>query len=445
VRDLIDSLCADPPPPVPILGPAGAGKSTITLKALHDRRVVERFGPRRYFVRCDGAKSREALAAEIARSLGIEPAPKVEPAIFRALEAAPTALALDNAETPWDVDTASVEALLAELCAVPGLALAASIRGEQRPYGVPWREGIHAGPLTLDAARSAFLAVAGARHASDPYLSPLVEAVDRLALAIVLLGYQAEAEPDLADLWRRWQERRTEMLQRTGSTERLTNVEVSLELSIESPRMNEPARRLLSLLALLPAGVARQDLPALLPGGANTGAAALRGIGLAFDQSGRLRSLSPVRGHVRCRRAPSTEDRERAIAYYVELAFAGDQRGARPDRAGTFHRLAGRRAPRRVSRIGGATSRRSARGSRLHGMARHARPRTASKKFAEALTLYRRIQVPYSFGRVFRRLARLLKGGALQRALVQEAKLAWAGDRPDLIEELRAEFGDLAG
>ncbi len=38
VETLVDALCADPPSPIPLLGPAGAGKSTITLAALHHPR-----------------------------------------------------------------------------------------------------------------------------------------------------------------------------------------------------------------------------------------------------------------------------------------------------------------------------------------------------------------------------------------------------------------------
>src|SRR5262249_51943343 len=121
VRDLVDSLCADPPSPVPILGPAGAGKSTIALNALHDPPTIARFGPPRLFVRCDGALGREALAAEITRTLGVTPGPQVEPTVLAELARAPAALVLDNLETPWEGEMAAVEAFLTELCGVPGL------------------------------------------------------------------------------------------------------------------------------------------------------------------------------------------------------------------------------------------------------------------------------------------------------------------------------------
>ncbi|HSN88428.1 MAG TPA: serine/threonine-protein kinase, partial [Thermoanaerobaculia bacterium] len=159
IRELVEALCSDPPPPVPVLGPAGAGKTTITLAALHERRVADLFGERRWFVRCDGATGRDSLVGAIARVLCPEAVPPLEPKIFLDLEESPAVLALDNFETPWERDTANVEELLTELAAIPGLALVVGLRGEQRPYPPRWCEAIHAGPLDPESARSAFLAV----------------------------------------------------------------------------------------------------------------------------------------------------------------------------------------------------------------------------------------------------------------------------------------------
>ncbi|MFL6202440.1 MAG: SIR2 family protein [Thermoanaerobaculia bacterium] len=175
VRDLVETLLQPVPPPTPILGGPGSGKTTIALEALYDRRVAERFGPRRFFVRCDGAASREILVGEIARAVGIEPGSNPEASLFQALEAGPAALALDNSETPWEAATTTVEDLLSALSSVEGLALVASIRGDQRPLGPPWRSSIRVGPLGLLAAREAFLAVAGQSFRDDPDLERLLD------------------------------------------------------------------------------------------------------------------------------------------------------------------------------------------------------------------------------------------------------------------------------
>jgi serine/threonine protein kinase/tetratricopeptide (TPR) repeat protein len=328
IRELAESLCADPPPPVPVLGPAGAGKTTITLAALHDRQVADRFGKRRWFVRCDGATSRDSLVGAMARVLCPEAIPPLEPKIFLELEDAPAVLALDNFETPWERDTAAVEELLADLAAIPGLALVVALRGEQRPYGLDWREVIHARPLDPESARTAFLAVAGERYQDDPDLDPLLFSLDGLALAVVLLASQAEGEPDLSMLRMRWQAKRTALLRRAGARERQQSLEVSLSLSIESPRMTGESRRLLSILGLLPEGVARQDLEALLPGHGAEAASVLRKVGLAFDQGSRLRVLAPIREHLRQSHPPSPEDLDRTIDTYLILARLSEKLGS---------------------------------------------------------------------------------------------------------------------
>jgi tetratricopeptide (TPR) repeat protein len=87
--------------------------------------------------------------------------------------------------------------------------------------------------------------------------------------------------------------------------------------------MTPPARRLLSLLALLPDGVAHEDLETLMPGEADEPAAVLRKVGLGFDQGSRLRVLAPVREYVRRKHAPEEEDLERAVDHYLGIASKG--------------------------------------------------------------------------------------------------------------------------
>ena len=198
------------------------------------------------------------------------------------LERGCAAPVLDNAETPWESDLLATEGLLAHLAAIRGLCLVVSVRGQQCPQGVAWREPVRVPPLDLPAARQAFLAVAGQRFCSDPRLDDLVNVVDRVPLAIALLSYQAEGQPNLDGLWGRWQTERTKMLQRAGGVDRLNNLELSLNLSIRGPRMNDVARALLSLLGLLPDGIAWQDLDPLLPGHGTLAAADLRRVGLCL-------------------------------------------------------------------------------------------------------------------------------------------------------------------
>jgi TIR domain len=118
VATLVGALLAGEP--TAVLGPAGIGKSTVCLQALHDERIADQFGLRRYFVRLDGAVTAKDTLAAIAAVLGIAADQASLGSVIGRLAEAPAALALDNLETPWQAATYEVEALLGQLAAAPG-------------------------------------------------------------------------------------------------------------------------------------------------------------------------------------------------------------------------------------------------------------------------------------------------------------------------------------
>ncbi len=318
VETLVAALLAREP--AAVLGPAGIGKSTVCLQALHDPRVAGRFGTRRHFARLDGAATAKDMLKGVAAVLGIPVDQASLGNVIGRLAEVPTALALDNLETPWQAETYEVEALLAQLAAAPGSSLTVTLRRGNQPGGVAWREPIEVKPLGREDARRVFLAVAGDKHAANAQLGELLTVLDGVPLAIELLAYTAQAEPDLEGLWQRWQTERTAMLKRGTGDHRLLNLAVSLELSIAGPGMTDPARRLLTLLGLLPDGIARGDLETLLPGFGNAAAATLRQVALAFDEARRLRTLAPIREHLATHHPPVAEDLARGIDHYAGLA-----------------------------------------------------------------------------------------------------------------------------
>ncbi len=331
VTALVDAWLASPPEPVAVLGAPGIGKSALCLAALHDERVADRYGDRRLFVRCDGATSSESLLSALAADLGITS--EHQPGSLRrqvsdALGAGLTVVVLDNFETPWwGADPLPVEDLVRTLAAIPQLALALSSRGTARPAGPKWRDFAMLSPLPLPDARRVFLAVADPAFAADPQLDDLLTELDGVPLAVELLAYAAQGQPDLTEVAQRWRTERTAMLERMGGARRELSIAVSAEASITSSQMTEPARRLLSLLGVLPDGIAREDLAALLPDGALSAAATLRHLGLAFDEGPRLRMLAPLREHTAAHHAPDPPDLDRAITYYAKLAATGDAVG----------------------------------------------------------------------------------------------------------------------
>lgn len=324
LRDLVAALLWPSPAPIPVVGPAGVGRATLVLEALHDARVAERFGPRRFFVRCDGVRGRDALLIEIGRAVGLEPW-ELEEWLFHELERGPAVLALAGLEEPWQADKA-VEALLARLAAVPGLALVATLPEGPAP-AVPWRNALRIDPFGRATARETFLDVAGERFRDDPYLYGLLESVDLLPLAVLLLAHAARGEPDLSPVWQRWQswrDRRSSRLRWKGAQEWELHVEVPLEVALAGRCVTPGARRLLSLLADLPDGVRPGDLSLLLPAEGERAAGVLKAAGLAFEERGRLRVLAPIRKAVRREHPPLGEDLDRAVAIYLERGAAAE-------------------------------------------------------------------------------------------------------------------------
>ena len=330
VAEVAAAMLADPAEPVAVLGAPGIGKSTVCLAALHDEEVARRFGGRRWFVRCDGAADAGALLSGIAAELGLAgeaPAGGPLARVTAALAEGPGVLVLDNLETPWGADTIAVERLLATLAA-SGVVLVAAIRGTARPAGLRWHSAAPLPPLALADARLMFLGIAGEQFAGDARLDGLLEAVDRVPLAVELLACNAQGDPDLSVLARRWDTERSKLLARAGGTARELSVAVSAELSVTSPQMTPEGLRLMSLLGQLPDGIADPDLDALLPGLALRAAANLRQLGLAFSETSRLRMLAPIREHAAARHPPADADLASAIGHYCALAATtGNQVG----------------------------------------------------------------------------------------------------------------------
>ena len=326
------------PQPVAVLGAPGIGKSTICLAALHDDQVAQRFGDRRWFVRCDGARSAETLLSGLAAELGViggGPPGSLAHQVSAVLGAGLAVVVLDNFETPWTADPLPVEELLRAVAAIPQVGVAITARGTGRPAGLRWRDFAMVSPLPLADARCLFLAVAGPDLAVDPRLDKLITELDGVPLAVELMAYATQGQTDLAEVTQRWRAERTAMLTRMGGARRELSVAVSVETSVAAPLMTGPGRRLLSLLGVLPDGVARQDLAELLPGSGLAAAAVLRQLGLAFSEGDRLRTLAPIREHIAAAHPPQQADLDQAVGHYAELAATtGDQVGRSDGRSG---------------------------------------------------------------------------------------------------------------
>jgi len=321
VRELAEAMLAAKS--AILQGPAGIGKSTVTLQAAQQLEMKERFGDRRLFVRCDEARDRAGLVTAIAIALGIS-GQEIEKQVLHALGQTPTLCILDNLETPWDADRPGIDEFLAYLAGIPDIALVASLRGTCCPGTVDWQLVQEIVPLTArygkgDAAKEIFHRITRNKFISDPDLDNLLTPLDGIPLAITLLAHVAEAEPSLAGLCMRWKEEKTRLLQdprHAGNKD--YDLAASYELSLDGPCMSKDARRLLSLLAILPVGAATCDLPEFFYTAASA-AHILRAVALAYDDAGRLRLLTPLREYVSAYHPPTGGGLKRLLRFYMAL------------------------------------------------------------------------------------------------------------------------------
>lgn len=342
--ELVDLLLQPLVPALALRGHPGQGKTALATWLLHSPLLAEKFGKRRYFVRCEPYRSRVDMGVSLASALGLSVAQHAEVRAMEELERGPSLLVLDNLESPWESDRLAVEDLLKQLASRStshGLALVVTLRGVERPGGVDW----HALPpmprLTRPAAQALFLHIAGSHLASDSKLNALLSAADDLPLAVELLAHQAEEQPDLEDLWQRWQDGHSRLLQRGPASSRDTNLQISIDLSVHSSRMTDSARRMLGVLAQLPAGMLRVDLRTVFGTRGSDGITVLHRIGLAQDEDNRWRLLNPVREHVRENHQAlyHIDDYRELIRYFQQVAEQEGRRRFRPGGAQVGRRL----------------------------------------------------------------------------------------------------------
>jgi len=322
--DLLDRLAnrvLENTKPVPILGGPAIGKTTLAIAGLHDLRVAKRFSDRRYFVDCAGTRSRADLALKIAQELGVAHLPYPEEVVLDTFDTGSAVLVLDSAEKPLGADREEVQDLLATLAGVEGLSLVVVLRGAELPLCVEWHEPIHVLPLEPAHAREAFLHATGKEHANDPLLDGLLEDVGYVPYSVMLLGYLAHAEPDLQGLSGRWGTERTRLLSESPEvSDEFQKMAASFEVSIGAPRMDDRARRLLSLLGVLPDGISQEEVAEVFPNLGKAACATLRRAALVFRNEARLRLHGLLREYVRRKYPPNAGDWRRAVEYYARLA-----------------------------------------------------------------------------------------------------------------------------
>jgi tetratricopeptide (TPR) repeat protein len=304
-----------------VLGGPGMGKTTLTREAATDAAVIARYDGRRWFVELETATDAQTFETAVVAALGLDPAAANFDAALVRLGRTPGLLVLDNLETPWEGTPGHTEALLSRLRGVPGLAILASLRGNEPPGGVRWTRQRTMHPLEWPHDRELFLDLAKDIREDDPHLAPLLKDLSGIPLAVELVAQQAAPHKTLAATFDEWRRVGVVLAQRRGvERSRLTSLEISLELSFNSRRLGDAGRRLFCILGQLPAGVGREDLRALLGDSAFDARHGLLSCGLAFERGERLDLLPPVRDHARRVHPPINDDAKHWRHHYLALA-----------------------------------------------------------------------------------------------------------------------------
>ncbi|KAJ7211470.1 P-loop containing nucleoside triphosphate hydrolase protein, partial [Mycena rebaudengoi] len=286
---------------IAILGAGGMGKTSLATAALHNTQIEAKYS-HRYFVPCHSSPTCSELAATIADHIGLEKGSSMAKKIAHYFtHAPPSLLVLDNLETPWETisSRSEVEEFLSLLTDVPHLGLMITLRGAERPSKVQWTRPFLAPlkPLSNMAAWQTFIEVADEGH-DDASIKELLELTGNLPLAVSLIANVSGTE-GCAQALARWKIESTRML--SEGYDQRSSLDISIMLSYTSSRMTPGAQELLSILSMLPDGLADSDLvQAKLPIiDILACKATLIRTSLAFvDQDQHLKVLVPIREHI---------------------------------------------------------------------------------------------------------------------------------------------------
>ncbi|KAJ7463193.1 hypothetical protein FB451DRAFT_1180293 [Mycena latifolia] len=314
---------------IAILGPGGMGKTSLAKAALYHPDTASKY-EQCFFVAADSATTSMELVALLGQHIGFQPAKDLTKQVIDYFSRkGPCLLILDNLETLWDPmeSRGEIEEFLSKLTDIPHLALMASpslfmlsitMRGAERPAKVHWTHPFLAPlkPLSNLAARDTFFDIAEDFHGSQD-VDEVLSLTDNMPLAVELIAHAVDFEGNCSNVLDRWKTEKTSLL--SGGNDRRSNLDLSIEISLSSPRMSPGAKELLSLLSLLPDGLS--DVELLQSKMSINDIMACKDKLLAtslayYDDKRRLKSLVPIREHMQSFYPPS-----RDLIYQLQTHF----------------------------------------------------------------------------------------------------------------------------
>ncbi|KAJ7482720.1 hypothetical protein FB451DRAFT_973687, partial [Mycena latifolia] len=312
-------------PRVAILGGGGMGKTSLARAILHHPEITAKYEQHRFFVACEVASSSVHLAALIGAHLGLKAGQDLTKPVVRYFSySSPSLLILDNLETVWEPkeSRADVEKFLALLEDIDHLALIITMRGVERPTNIRWTRPFlePLKPLALEAARKTFIDIVDDGYAVKD-IDRILLLADNMPLAIDLIAHLVDYD-GFDSVMHHWETERTSLL--SEGRDKGSNLDLSISLSLESPRLASVphARELLSLLSMLPDGLADADLVQSKLPIENILAckSALLGTSLAYtDDHKRLKALVPIREYMQKMYPPMASMVQSLLKHFTHL------------------------------------------------------------------------------------------------------------------------------
>ncbi|KAF8164115.1 P-loop containing nucleoside triphosphate hydrolase protein [Mycena galopus ATCC 62051] len=306
---------------ITILGPAGIGKTSLAVTTLHHPTINVLY-TRRFFVPCDSIVIPEDLVSQIASHVGVEKSASLSRKVIYYFRQSPrTLLILDNFETIWEslLTRAEVEEFLSLLSDIGHLGILITMRGAERPSKVKWTHPFlpPLKPLSDDAAMRTFIDIADENHDKEK-IRRLLKFTGNLPLAVQLMANVASHEGCDTALFR-WTTESTRLL--SDGYDSQSSLDISIMLSLSSSRMTSGAQALLSLLSILPDGLSDADLvQSRVPiRHILTCKSTLLATSLAYVENERLKTLAPIREHVRAAHLPSAALRLSLRRYFHDI------------------------------------------------------------------------------------------------------------------------------
>jgi hypothetical protein len=196
------------------------------------------------------------------------------------------------------------------------------MRGAERPAKVKWTRPFLGTlqPLDSEAARLTFTDIADSGHSQEE-VDQILSLTDNMPLAISLLAHLADTE-GCSNVLSRWETEKTSLI--SEGLDKRSNLDLSISLSLSSPRIQllPQSQELLSLLSMLPDGLADSDLiQSKLPiENILKCKTAVKSTALAYsDEHNRLKVLMPIREYLQQHRPPGDHLVQKVFKYFEEM------------------------------------------------------------------------------------------------------------------------------